>query len=250
MNNLTDKQQAKFNLIEYLRGLLKKGLDLTTSMALTDPVVRLALETITPPAKAANQFYTRELGLMIKKSPELEAERISDEGLKVWTHYEKISPIMMGALVEQENVKKTNQDIRHTLRRQELQQIATNNGYGDLPLFGDNPEINPSEYDSGCEQTFLEAAKKRGLELVHNYQVKNRKSYYKIDYLIKNTKFGIEIMSYLYHKYNLPEDYKRMQNLQMKGYFMVLLDARSIYANPDRQARRVEKIYKKWANKI
>ena len=33
MNNLTDKQQAKFNLIEYLRGLLKKGLDLTTSMA-------------------------------------------------------------------------------------------------------------------------------------------------------------------------------------------------------------------------
>ena len=150
MNNLTDKQQAKFNLIEYLRGLLKKGLDLTTSMALTDPVVRSALEAITSPVEAVNQFYTRELGLMIKKSPELEAERISDEGLKVWTHHEKISPIMMGALVEQENTKKTNQDIRHTLRRQELQQIATDNGYGDLPLFGDNPEINPNEYDSNC----------------------------------------------------------------------------------------------------
>ena len=107
-------------------------------------------------------------------------------------------------------------------------------------------------YDSLCEFKFVEKARERGLNLIHNERVDDEEgSFFKIDYTILNekekpTKIGIEIFSETYHALQLKADFKRFRKLMKKGRLLIPLDSRSVFSAWKGCVDDCIRIYRRW----
>lgn len=230
-------------LVIYLAEILEQE-EVVTPDLIDDPKVLAFMQEILPIEQAANREYRRLL--MQIASNKLNVLQLDRE----WKDTAQLTAADL--LTAREKTKKQidNQEVKRGLKLAKFEEIADKLQIS-LPGLED---IQPQDYSSPCEKSFLITAREAGMELVHDLKVNHKESYFKLDYTVcengKPTRFFISIMSFAYHKDQLREDYKRLGELQAKGYFPVLVDSRSVFGAPKETIKRVKRIYKRWKKAV